>query len=247
MKKILFAGIAAALCSASVLATGLPAKAQPPAAEPLFNWTGFYVGVNAGNMRSEADGHFVSPPGGYATGRVSAFTGGVHAGVQRQFGNIVAGAEVAYATTFDSKFGSTTGAGLGLGGACDENATVACQARLAGTFQAGGRLGWAQGPWLLYGTGGWANGLIQSRLQNVATGLISGSTSERHNGWFAGGGLEFAVARNATIGVEYLHFDLGSELHVSSIAGGNRVLDGKADVVRVRLTLMFEPPFGPAH
>jgi outer membrane immunogenic protein len=237
MKKLLLAGIAAALCST-------PAAAAPP---PIFNWSGFYVGVNAGGMWSKADGHYVSPPGGFATGSVNAFTGGVHAGLQRQYGNVVVGAEVSYSTTFDSKFGSTTGGGLVIGDACDLLAIEACQARIVDTFQAGGRLGWAQGPWLLYGTGGWANGLIQSRELILATGATFDSTSERHNGWFAGGGLEFAVARNATVGVEYLHFDLGSELHNTPIPSGNRVLDGKADVVRVRFTLMFEPPFSSAH
>jgi outer membrane immunogenic protein len=238
MKKILFAGIAAAALAST------PALAV----EPMFNWTGFYVGVNGGGMWSKADGEFDNPAGGFATGRVTAFTGGVHAGGQQQFGNIVVGAEVAFGTTFDSKFGSTSGEGFGIGGACDVNVPFACQSRVVNTFQAGGRLGWAQGPWLLYGTGGWANGLIQSRIQNLTTGAPFDNTSERHNGWFAGGGLEFAVARNATVGVEYLHFDLGSELHVSAAgAANNRVLDGKADVVRVRFTLMFEPPFSPPH
>src|SRR5713226_8378382 len=49
MKKFLIAGIAAAaFCGAPALAADMPTKGPVYKAEPLFNWTGFYVGGNVG-------------------------------------------------------------------------------------------------------------------------------------------------------------------------------------------------------
>src|SRR3712207_2678909 len=52
MKKILLASVALFGFAGAASAADLPARAAPPApivaAVPLFTWTGFYVGVNAG-------------------------------------------------------------------------------------------------------------------------------------------------------------------------------------------------------
>ncbi|MEN3378950.1 MAG: outer rane immunogenic protein, partial [Hyphomicrobiales bacterium] len=51
--------LAALPASAADLGRRLPTKAPPMAAEPVWNWTGFYIGVNggAGWARSE---HFTA-------------------------------------------------------------------------------------------------------------------------------------------------------------------------------------------
>ena len=52
MKKILLASVALFGLAGAASAADLPARAAPPApviaAAPIFTWTGFYVGVNAG-------------------------------------------------------------------------------------------------------------------------------------------------------------------------------------------------------
>jgi outer membrane immunogenic protein len=63
MKKLLVAGIAAAaFCGAPVLAADMPVKAPvyKAAPAPIFNWTGFYGGVNAGWSRANTPMHLLS-------------------------------------------------------------------------------------------------------------------------------------------------------------------------------------------
>src|SRR5215216_6573356 len=67
MKKLLLSSIAMAAFSAGAMAADLPRRAAPPAyfaPVPLFTWTGFYVGVNAGyawGNDNGDDGLFVDP------------------------------------------------------------------------------------------------------------------------------------------------------------------------------------------
>ena len=43
-----------------------------------------------------------------------------------------------------------------------------------------------------------------------------GSSSERHNGWTIGAGLEYAFTREVIFGVEYNYIDLESKRHVGT-------------------------------
>jgi opacity protein-like surface antigen len=83
--------------------------------------------------------------------------------------------------------------------------------------------------WLLYGTGGYANGNIKARSFVTATGAVFDDFGARHGGWFLGGGLEYAIwkgsAFDAIIGVEYQHIDLGTARLLSPADGGVFALD----------------------
>jgi hypothetical protein len=67
MKRLLVAGIAAAAFLSA------PALAQP--APSVFNWTGFYIGVNGGDLSSKTKGVLANfPIDGFMPGSVSVGT-----------------------------------------------------------------------------------------------------------------------------------------------------------------------------
>ncbi len=145
MKKLLLAAGAVMATAAPVLAGDLPYRrndyyqAPPPAA--LFNWTGFYVGGNAGYGWGSAIG-----------GDTNGFTGGATAGYNYQFSpNSVFGVET------DIAFSSA-----------DHSAGPRkFESDYLGTLRA--RLGYSVGNVMFYGTGGLAYGkneLSQGGLSN---------------------------------------------------------------------------------
>ena len=96
MKKILLASVALFGFAGAASAADLPVRAAPPApmiaAVPVFTWTGFYVGVNAGYGWNANDSITV---GGvtFDLDDEGGFVGGVHAGYNYQIGSFVVGLE----------------------------------------------------------------------------------------------------------------------------------------------------------
>ena len=91
--------------------------------------------------------------------------------------------------------------------------TNSAQINWLGTFR--GKLGvTASSNWLLYATGGLAyGGVRETNAMNCAPcgppQFFAGSNSTTRAGGTVGGGLEYMVAPNWTVGAEYLWFDLG--------------------------------------
>jgi outer membrane immunogenic protein len=80
-----------------------------------------------------------------------------------------------------------------------------------GTFR--GRLGWAAGPVLFYGTGGVAYGNVELN-SNVTSGpgSLAAQAWSARAGWVAGGGIEFKVRPDVIFSIGYQYVDFG---HVS--------------------------------
>jgi outer membrane immunogenic protein len=224
MKKFLVAAIAAA----SFLSA--PALAAPPSP---FNWSGFYVGVNGGGMDFSTRGsfHFV-PADEFITGRKEIGLGGIHGGFQAQWGNLVVGIEGAWDAMLGNGFSQSLGTNTTVN--CPASPPIECRARINDILQVGPRVGFAMGQWLVYGTGGYARAEIESGL----TPPVTASGSNHHDGWYAGGGLEFFVMNGFVVGVEYKHYDFSSAFH-NDIFGSviSRDLSAKADAVLLRLTI----------
>src|SRR5262249_12255874 len=72
-----------------------------------------------------------------------------------------------------------------------------------------GRLGVAAGQWLVYAKAGWAGARVDVAGRDTV-GPDSFSFDEWRNGWTSGAGLEYKVARNIGLGLEYSYIDLGS-------------------------------------
>ena len=94
MKKILLASVALFGFAGAAAAADLPMRAAPPApiiaAAPIFTWTGFYVGVNAGFGWSNDDFDSVDLAD---EGDDGGFVGGAQVGYNYQIGSFVVGLE----------------------------------------------------------------------------------------------------------------------------------------------------------
>ena len=237
IKRALAAHVAAALAGFAASAADLPERTFPPlpTAGPLFSWTGYYAGINAGYafsgrqtvrttgvtpldqaivdaagfsaVRSEQDG--VTAGGGF----------GFNYQLTQGYG-LVAGWEtdIQYTGLAGSRTASTT---------FDENTITLSGGQtlhFLGTVR--GRFGYAFGRALIYGTGGLAYGDVTYQAMSNLTALggtipfDAGHFSGMETGYTFGGGAEFALPEDSVLNVfksgavtvkaEYLHYNLGS-------------------------------------
>ena len=189
MKKILLA--LAALATVGVASPALGADLggryykQPPAyAAPIYNWTGFYIGINGGGAWGDSKWDSVGSfdvSGGMVGGTV---------GYNWQVTQWVFGLEgdVDWANIN----GSTTAA-----------CAFGCKTQNNWLATVRGRVGYAFDRFLPYITGGLALGNIKASQPGFA------GADDTNAGWAVGGGLEFVIAGNWTAKAEYLYVDLG--------------------------------------
>jgi outer membrane immunogenic protein len=88
-----------------------------------------------------------------------------------------------------------------------------------------GRLGWASGPLLFYGTGGLAYGRVElnsSMTSSVGPRFLNSQTSAVKTGWVAGAGIDYEWRPNLTFNLGYQYVDLGTV----SVAGTNTAFTG---------------------
>jgi outer membrane immunogenic protein len=106
-----------------------------------------------------------------------------------------------------------------------------------------GRLGWALGSWLLYGTGGVAfidtdNDFV---VVSADDGPFSFSNGNTDTGYVVGGGVEYKVGPQLSLGLEGLYYDFGSDS--SRLVAGDEPFVLKEDqdfaTVRARLNYHF--------
>ena len=225
MKKILLAGVAAAgliASGAAAFAADLPSRNVAPVAPapvlPIFTWTGFYAGVNAGygwGEFSKAPG-FDDPDG---------FVGGAQIGYNYQIGQFVVGLET------DIQYSDLSGKTRPVTFADGNVGVGRGEVEYFGTVR--GRIGAAFDRALIYVTGGLAYGETKFRGLDTTAGL-SFSKSKPTAGWTIGGGLEYAFTDNITAKAEYLYVDLGDNRYY----GANKA-ETKFSVVRAGLNYKF--------
>jgi outer membrane immunogenic protein len=245
---------AAALIASAALGTvQSPAIADGYAQGPFgyygpYNWSGFYAGGHVGWMGADVGGHYVLPPvTDHYDVNYSTAIGGVHVGFQQQFGNIVLGVEGAGSwggNHFDASASPTSSC-------LASTPNRLCTANFNDVWTVGPRIGWAIDRWMLFATGGYANGELDTKTRVATTpSVITSKTSRDHEGFFLGGGIEYAVTSNILLGVEYQHISLDTERHFDqtrTLDGNTRDLSVDADIVRARLTfkLGLEPEVHP--
>ena len=214
MKRALLAGVAvAALMAGPAAAADLPRQMAVRApVMPYYNWTGYYVRINAGGGWGDSDW------AGVRSIDLSGGLIGVTLGYNWQFGQFVAGLE-----------GDLNWTNIEGSAACVVVGTCRTRNDWLGTVR--GRLGYAADRFMPYLTGGLAFG-------NVEASSPTGSADDTNAGWALGAGLEFALAGNWTAKVEYLYVDLGDITCATCFPGGVRV-DYTASIVRGGLNFRF--------
>ncbi len=197
MLKKIIAGCFGLVAACAALAAPHPAaaadlsvaplyKAPPVQIAQVYNWTGFYLGVNGGGGWGQswwdANATGINTSGGLAGGT---------AGYNWQFGNAVFGIE-----------GDIDWANL-KGTATSTLCPNGCSTSDSWLSTVRGRAGYAFGSVLPYVTGGLAVGDIKATMPGLA------GASATNAGWTFGAGLEIALPGNWSAKAEYLHVDLG--------------------------------------
>ena len=151
------------------------------------------------------------PYGPVATQGCDGDSIGVHAGVRLgydyQIGSFVVGAvgDISKESQTDTVTGfSTTPAYYTFTRELDSLAAVRA------------KVGYAMGPALIYGTGGYAVGKVNNRFStsNTANSFTTRSDDDKADGWQAGGGVEYALTPNVSLTGEYLYASLDAEDNV---------------------------------
>jgi outer membrane immunogenic protein len=178
-----------ALAGGTAGAADLQPRYQPvPRAaiyNPIYNWTGFYLGINGGGGwgRSQWDGvDRFNVSGGLIGGTI---------GYNWQFGQAVVGIE--------GDIGWS-----GIRGSTTVLCPAGCETRNHWLATARGRVGYSFDRFLPYLTAGLAFGDINATTPGFPGGSITTA------GWTIGGGLEFGLLPNVSVKAEYLYVDLSN-------------------------------------
>ncbi|MBR1221020.1 porin family protein [Bradyrhizobium sp. U87765 SZCCT0131] len=226
--------VSATATHAADLSTRAPYYKAPLA--QVYDWTGFYAGVNVGVGVGQNKATNATP----ATNNASFFNlspmgaaGGGQLGYNYQFGHWVVGAEADI-----------------QGITVEQSSTPAiCATNCRGNGQllswfgtVRGRVGYATGPVLSYVTGGFAYGDVKTSELLVIGGVPGTFQNEQtRTGWTLGSGVEAALGGNWTGKIEYLYVDLGRTSDTFVLGGATRVLssDIREHVFRAGLNYRF--------
>lgn len=276
MKRLLIGiSAAASLLATGALAADLPAKAPvytkaPAYVQPVFTWTGLYLGGNLGYSWGNADNsttidRFLTGlplPGalvGTNTGsnNVNGVIGGGQIGYNWQISNWLVGLETDIQGSGER--GSSTITCVRCADVGTDIVTNLNQKlEWFGTFR--GRAGVLATPdILLYATGGLAYGDVNvggSVTGNGAVGtttVVLPGTSSTRAGWTVGAGVEGHIGGNWTAKLEYLYMDLGTvsagPVELTGILVSGRVAPGLSysshftdNIVRAGVNYHFNEP-----
>jgi outer membrane immunogenic protein len=158
----------------------------------VYDWTGAYVGINAGGAWGRAN--WVSAPD--LTSGVSTMSSGLAGGTIGY--NLQTGEPYVWGVEADLGWSGLKGTAAPL--SCAPN----CEIMTPWLATARLRVGYAFDGILPYVTGG----VAVSRLSADIVGMPFGTESANNLGWTAGAGVEFVISGPLRAKVEYLHVDL---------------------------------------
>jgi len=229
------------LVTASLIALGAAAPAvaadlaarpytkAPPMVATIYDWSGFYIGINGGGGSAHTTWDFIGT-GTEGSHNATGGTIGGQIGYRWQSGQWVFGLE-------------------GQGNWADfsgDNISVLFPDRNRTRVDAfgliTGQVGYAWNNVLAYVKGGAAVVGDKYDVYSTATGALLASTSQTRWGATVGAGLEFAFAPNWSVGVEYNHIFLGDkDVTFAGLVGTDRIRQD-VDMGLVRLNYKFGGP-----
>ncbi len=211
MKKIFVGAVGAVALSLSAPASAADLAARPytkapvPAVAAVYDWSGFYIGINGGGGSSHKCWSFVTPGTGALVGEgchdATGGTVGGQIGYRVQSGFWVFGLEgQGNWVDFSGSNNSTVFVGTGLRD----------RSKIDAFGLITGQVGYAWNNVLFYVKGGGAVVDDHYRSYDIPTGLQFDNAKETRWGGTVGAGREFGFAPNWSVGVEYDHIFLGS-------------------------------------
>jgi outer membrane immunogenic protein len=221
MKKLLLASAAilaaiSTTASAADLSKPVYTKAPPPA--PMFTWTGFYIGLNAGGKWASLDQQITSGATVFTLNdnNASSWIAGGQVGYNWQVGQIVLGIE---GDIDAQRFNRSRVIGTAIGPFIPGD-TFNVESNWQASLR--GRIGYAWDRVLLYATGGVAWAQRKNTVSLVGIGVAT--NDDVVTGGTVGGGLEYAIWNNVSIGVEGRWSFYGDQ-NITGTIGGIPVAD----------------------
>jgi len=251
MKRVLLGAVGLAAMGAPVFAADLPARAYPPAkapayVAPIYDWSGFYVGINGGGgwnrscwTNTSFFGVPVIPAAGEGCGTDSGGTAGGQIGYRWQSASWVFGVEA------QGNWADFNGSNTSLALADITNQT---KVDAFGLFT--GQVGYAWNNALFYVKGGAAVTDNNYASFATATGVELSNANETRWGGTVGAGIEYGFAPNWSVALEYDHLFMGTRnIAFTGVAPGNVGVNTRnedigqdVDLVTARVNYRFGGP-----
>jgi outer membrane immunogenic protein len=221
MKRSLAAALGALALVASLPASAadLPARGMPykaPAYAPMYNWTGFYLGINGGGAFGNSDWNGLGVSNSPGGGMVGVTAGYNWQGMGSPWVFGLEG-DVDWTNVKDST-------------ACG---AFSCETKNTWFGTARGRVGYAWDRWLPYVTGGAAFGDVKAGRTGFA------GSKDTNVGWTIGVGVEGVIAGNWTAKLEYLYADIGDTTCSAAACGTATNVDLQMNIVRAGVNYRF--------
>lgn len=220
--KIKLLIVSAALLASTAYSVAADAITQDVVVvDNAYNWSGVYIGAQAGYSWGNADVNYSGyPEGQYAWDLdPDGAIGGLYAGANWQLSNrFVIGAET------EINLNGNSGDGVYI----DDYVATApgyydMEAKIDWSGSTRARLGYAMDRWMPYVTAGVAYGQYKIDLYDESEG--EGNLL----GWTAGAGVEYAVTDSIRVRLSYLYTDFGSD-EFSTYESDGDYYDGAFDV-----------------
>jgi outer membrane immunogenic protein len=240
MRKFLAAAIgfaAITLATAPASAADMAVKAPPPAPLPvIYDWSGFYIGINGGWGSSRNCWDFVTAAGAVIADGCADRSGGLFGGqlgYRWQTGGWVFGLEA------QGDWADLSSTRVSL---FDPTFSTRVRTDAIGLFT--GQIGYAWNAALFYVKGGAAVTNNNFDILTTVGGVNLASASATRWGAAVGVGFEYGFAPNWSFGVEYDHLFMGDANNSFSVvnpvvAGALNRISQDVDMVTLRINYRF--------
>jgi outer membrane immunogenic protein len=242
MKKFLLGTVGllaigmAAPASAADMAPRPYTKAPPPIVAPMYDWSGFYIGGNAGWGESRNCLDATSLAGVDVSDGCVSRSGGLVGG---QFGYRWQSAQFVFGVEAQGDWANLSGSHVSL-----VNPAFTTGVKVDGLGLFTGQIGYAWNNSLLYLKGGAAVTSNRLDVVQIATGADLSASSTRWGGAI-GIGWEYGFTPNWSVGIEYDHLFMGNSNNSFSVVNPaaaaflNDRISQDVDMITVRFNYRF--------